>query len=76
MLYTPEEFKQLKETIDSIKTHLPENLTNYIWNNYKLISGEKGPQPCACGSSGKYWALAVDTIRGYVESNIDTYKEW
>lgn len=75
MLYTPEEFKELKEVMDSIGAYLPENLTSFIWNNYKKISGDHGPQPCSCPSAGGHWKAAVDTIRSYVNDNIDAYKD-
>lgn len=76
-MFTPEEFKELKQTIDGITTHLPDNhgMLSYIWNNYKRISGDNAPQPCSCASAGKYWKVAVDTIRSYVYDNINAYTE-
>jgi len=67
--FTKEEIQQMKETMDGIGSHLPTNLTGYIWETYKRISGNsKEPQPCTCKSSGRLWAKAVGTIRDYLKT--------
>jgi hypothetical protein len=45
MLYTPEEYKELKEVIDGITTHIPEHRMGYIWNNYNKITGNSNHVP-------------------------------
>ena len=67
--YTEEEFQEIKDKINSITNNIPSNLTNWIWNTYKDILGSNEPQPCNCGSSGRLWLKAVETIRTYVKEN-------
>jgi len=65
--FTAEEYQRLKETISPIKDYLPENLLPYIWDNYRIISGNiEEPRPCSCGSAGHHWKKAVDTIKNYI----------
>jgi len=71
--FTAEEYQKLKDSIKEVKDYLPENLLPYIWDNYRIISGniEEG-RPCSCGSAAGLWKKAVDTIKNYiaeVESN-------
>jgi hypothetical protein len=69
-MFSPEEYKELKEVLESITTHIAENRMGYIWSNYnKITNGAAGPQPCACASAAKYWRQAVDELRAYVKSN-------
>lgn len=69
-MLSPEEYKELKEVLEGITTHIPEHRMGYIWNSYNKVSGDsKGPQPCACASAAKYWRQAVDELRAYVKSN-------
>ena len=72
--FTAEEYQKLKETILPIKDYLPENILPYIWDNYRIISGniEEG-RPCSCGSAAGLWKKAVDTIRTYINENKDNY---
>ena len=65
--FTEEEYQKLKETISPIKDYLAENQLPYIWDNYRIISGNiEEPRPCSCGSAGKHWKKAVDTIKNYI----------
>jgi len=65
--FTAEEYQKLKETIEPIKDYLPENLLPYIWDNYRIISGNiEEPRPCACGSAAAHWKKAVDSIKTYI----------
>lgn len=69
-MFSPEELKELKEVMDGITTHIPENRMGYVWNNYNRVTGgTAGPQPCSCASAAKYWRAAVDELRAYVKSN-------
>lgn len=66
--YTEETFKEIKETIDSIGGYLPDGLMSWVWNNYKLISGNvTEPQPCGCASAAGLWGKAVEVIRNFVK---------
>lgn len=67
-LYSEEELKQLRETIDSIGSYLPTDKTSYIWSNYVKINGKNEAQPCTCKSSGRLWAKAIETIRDYLKT--------
>jgi hypothetical protein len=69
-MFTAEELKELKETLDGITTHIPEHKLGYIWDRYnKTQGGKAGPQPCACNSSAKYWRQAVNELKNYVSNN-------
>lgn len=65
--YTPLEYAELKEIINTITTHIPTDKMSWVWNNYKRISGDKSNQPCSCGSAAKYWINATNTIREFVK---------
>jgi hypothetical protein len=62
-----EEYKQLKETIDSIGNHLPENLAPYVWDMFNRLRGENENRPCTCGSAGAHWGRAVNYLREYIK---------
>jgi hypothetical protein len=65
--FTAEEYQKLKETIEPIKDYLPENQLAYIWDNYRIISGNiEEPRPCSCGSAAAHWIKAVNTIKNYI----------
>lgn len=70
--FSVEEYQKLKETAEGINDYLPENLLPYIWDNYRIISGNiEEPRPCSCGSAAKHWMKAVDTIKNYIKE-VDT----
>ena len=62
-----EELKELKEILSTITTHIPEHQASYVWRMYSKVAGDKGNQPCMCGSAAKYWKQAIDTLRNYVK---------
>ena len=64
---TLEEFEQLKGTILSIGSHLPENLAPYIWDNFNKLRNENEPRPCTCGSAGAHWKRAVDFLSDFIK---------
>ena len=69
-MFSAEEILEIKNIINSITTHIPEHQMGWVWNTYNVIKGgTAGPQPCACGSSAKYWRAAVEEIRNYVKDN-------
>jgi hypothetical protein len=68
--YTPLEYAELKEIIESITTHIPTDKMAWIWNNHNRILNTKEPQPCSCGSAAGHWRRATDTIRNFV-ANIE-----
>jgi hypothetical protein len=66
--FSIEEYQKLKEAVEGIKDYLPENLLPYIWDNYRIISGNiEEPRPCSCGSAAAHWKKAVDTIKNYIK---------
>lgn len=65
--YTEEGYNELKLFAQGIRDYIPEDKASYVWNNFKLISGDKSNQPCMCGSSAKYWGLAMNTIRDFIK---------
>lgn len=67
---TLEEFEQLKGTILSIGSHLPENLAPYIWDNFNKLRNENEPRPCTCGSAGAHWKRAVDYLTDWTKQRI------
>ena len=66
--FNEEEYQKLKDSIKDVNNYLPENLLPYIWDNYRIISGniEEG-RPCSCGSAAGLWKKAVDTIKNYIK---------
>jgi len=71
--YTEEAYIELKQIASTIKDYIPEDKASYVWNNFKLLSGDKSNQPCMCGSAAKYWGGAMNTIRDFitkVETNV------
>jgi hypothetical protein len=64
--YTEEAYIELKQIASTIKDYIPEDKASYIWNNFKLLSGDKSNQPCMCGSAAKYWGGAMNTIRDFI----------
>jgi len=46
-----EELKELKEILSTITTHIPEHQASYVWRMYSKVAGDKGNQPCMCGSA-------------------------
>ena len=65
--YTESEYVELKETIQSITTHIPNDKMAWIWSNHNKISKTQEPQPCACGSASSHWIRAANTIRDFVK---------
>jgi len=67
--YNKEELQQIKLNLDRITDRIPNDLSSWVWNTYKEITGSREPQPCTsgCPSAGKLWRKAVDTIREYVK---------
>ena len=61
------QFKELKEKIDSVNMHLPDNMLNYVWNNFQLISGSIEPTPCGCASAAGHWIRAITTLRNWIK---------
>ena len=66
--FNEEQFNDMKAKVEPIKDYLPDNLLSYIWNNYRLISGNvTEPQPCSCGSSAALWLKSVTVIKDYIK---------
>lgn len=68
MELTAEQLKELKDTLSEIGAYLPENKAGYIWNTFNHIRNEREPQPCNCGSAGKHWKRAVDSLHDYIKN--------
>lgn len=64
--YTEKAYIELKQIASTIKDYIPEDKASYVWNNFKLLSGDKSNQPCMCGSAAKYWGGAMNTIRDFI----------
>jgi len=66
--FNKEEIQEIKDNMSKITTHIPDNLTTWIWDTYKKISGSTEPKPCSCPSSAKLWKKSVDTINSFLKS--------
>ena len=64
--YTEVEFLELKEIVSKITTHRPNDRMGWVWENYRMISGDGAPQPCSCGSASGHWIKAVSVIKDFV----------
>jgi len=67
--YTDEQFKEIKDKINSVTNMIPASMATWIWNTYKDISGSREPQPCSCASSARLWRKATEEIRIFVRDN-------
>jgi hypothetical protein len=61
-----EEFKELREHLEGIKSFLPEHLMGTLWEKCNRIRGERINQPCSCKSSAGLWGLCVSDLRQFV----------
>ena len=70
---TPDEFKQVKDRLALVTTHLPKDdyTLRLIWSSYVKVTGQPQPQPCTCSSSGGLWLNAVETLRKYINENAE-----
>ncbi len=66
--YTLEEFKDLRNTMMNITTHIPHDKMSWVWSNYLKITNTKETQPCSCGSAAGHWRRAADGIRQFIIS--------
>jgi hypothetical protein len=69
--YSPlnlQEFLELKEHLDGIKSFLPEHLMGTLWEKCNRIRGERTNQPCSCKSSAGLWGRCVDELRQFVRT--------
>jgi len=64
--YDEVEYKELKEVMDTITTHIPHDRMSWVWNNHNKILKTKEAQPCSCGSAAAHWKRAADTIREFI----------
>lgn len=64
--YTIEEYKELKEVMDTITTHIPHDKMGWIWSNHNKINKTNESQPCSCGSASSHWVRATQTIRNFI----------
>lgn len=66
--FNQEEIQEIRDNMSKISTHIPTNLTSWVWDTYRKISGSNEPKPCTCPSSGKLWKKSVDTINSFLKS--------
>jgi hypothetical protein len=64
--YTEAEYVELKTTMDTISTHIPNDKMGWVWGNHNRILNTTEPQPCSCGSAAANWIRAADTIRNFI----------
>jgi hypothetical protein len=67
-LFTPTEWSELKDVMNSIRDRIPEHQMNRVWNSYQRISKDNAHMPCSCPSAAKYWINAVNVINDYIKS--------
>jgi hypothetical protein len=65
--YTEAEYIELKQTMQSITTHIPHDRMGWIWSNHNKISKTNEAQPCSCGSASGHWVRAATTIREFIK---------
>ena len=65
--YTEAEYIELKQTMQSITTHIPNDRMGWIWSNHNKISKTNEAQPCSCGSASAHWVRAATTIREFIK---------
>jgi len=65
--FNTEEIQEMKKNMSRITTHIPNDLTSYVWDTYKKMGGS-GNKPCTCPSSAKLWKGAVDKINSFLKT--------
>ena len=73
LLFTKEEFTEMKEFLESITDYIPENKGPWVWDTYKKITGSNENRPCYCGSAAGHWRKAVTSMKDYVKDNAVIY---
>lgn len=70
---TADEFKQVKERLEIITTHIPKDdyTLRLIWSSFVKVTGQPQPQPCTCSSAGGLWLGAVNELRKYISENAE-----
>ena len=67
--YSPlnlQEFQELREHLEGVKSFLPEHLMGTLWEKCNRIRGERINQPCSCKSSSGLWGACVADLRKFV----------
>lgn len=64
--FNEQEFNELKEHLEGIKSFLPEHLMGTLWSKCNMIRGERINQPCSCKSSAGLWGACVADLRKFV----------
>ena len=64
--YTEAEYKELKEIMNNITTHIPNDRMGWVWGNHNRILKTNEAQPCSCGSASNLWLRAANTIRDFI----------
>ena len=64
--YTEQEYMELKNIMNSITTHIPNDKMDWVWNNHNNILSTNEPRPCSCGSAAGLWVRATETIRNFI----------
>lgn len=64
--FNNEEIQEIRNNLQRITTHIPNDLADWVWSTYKKLGGE-GNKPCTCPSSGKLWRGAIEAINGYMK---------
>jgi hypothetical protein len=67
---TFEEYKELKEKMETISVTLPDNMLGYVWNNYNRLNGTNISQPCSCQSAAGHWKAAVELLKDWVKQRV------
>jgi hypothetical protein len=68
--YTEAEIEEMKINISRVGRGIPADITDYIWNKYREISGNtREPKPCTsgCPAAGRLWEKATMTIARYLD---------
>jgi hypothetical protein len=63
-----QEFQELKEHLEGIKSFLPEHLMGTLWEKCNRIRGERINQPCSCKSSAGLWSRCIEDLREFVRT--------
>lgn len=63
------ELQEIKEGLSKIGGYIPTEMADWVWNNYKKLSGSIEQRPCNCGSAAGHWRRAVDFLTDWVKQN-------
>ena len=70
--HTEEEIQEIKDILRPMLAtgKFYKEQADWLWNNYKAITGSRESQPCTCPRAGHLWIKAMNEIQNYINKNV------